>query len=455
MRLDKQRVRIAVQLIDARNEQSIWAEQYDRQLDDLFAVQSDVALRIAGALQATLSRDERRRVEKRPTENLAAYELYLKSQELPISEREQNVKAIEMLRQALELDPKFAVAQSRMAYRTLFRSYYDDSANIDIAIEMARKAIALDPALAQGHVALASAYAQKGQVANARLSFLRAMEFDPNSPASLNNLSILELDVGRYDEALMWTRRAFRLAPNVFYSYYHVGVSLVLLGDDHISRQWLTEADRRFPGTPRIKVQLAALAWRRGDEREAEGIVRKVIQAAPKDEEGLAFLAEMTYLIGAPDSEAQGKRVFQASPDLSAPYDVAPGSPRARYAYLLAKRGDTSRAAALMDEAMQLARKALAEGYQSSRAPLEIAGIHAVRREREPALEWLQRGYDAGWRDHRALARDPMFTDIRNEPQFRALLKRMETDVAEMRRRANVPEVLQLLPTTPAGSFVR
>ena len=103
-------MRIAVQLIDAKNEQSIWADQYDRELNDIFAVQTDVALRIAGALQATLIPDERQRVEKRPTENLAAYELYLKSQQLPISEREPNVQAIEMLRQALELDPQFAVA---------------------------------------------------------------------------------------------------------------------------------------------------------------------------------------------------------------------------------------------------------------------------------------------------------------------------------------------------------
>ena len=232
VRLDKQRVRIGVQLIDAQNEQLLWGEQYDRQLDDVFAVQSDVALRIAGALQATLSPEERQRVEKRPTENLAAYELYLKSQELRFNEREDNLKAIQMLRLAFDLDPKFALAQSRMAYRTMFLSYYDDARHLNESIEMARTAIRLDPELADGHFALASAYGQKGQTENARMSFLRALELNPNAAGAMHNLSIVELDVGRYDESLAWARRAFRLAPNSFLSYYHVGIPLISLGDD-------------------------------------------------------------------------------------------------------------------------------------------------------------------------------------------------------------------------------
>jgi tetratricopeptide (TPR) repeat protein len=449
VRLDKQQVRIAVQLIDARNEQAIWAEQYDRELHDVFAVQSDVALRIADALQATLSPDERRRVEKPPTQNLPAYELYLKSQQLPINEREPNLQAIQMLHQALEADPKFAVAQARIAYRTMFLASYGDVRNLDVAIDMAHKAIGLDPTLAEGHVALASAYGQKGQVENARISFLRAMELNPNLGGSMNNLSIIELDVGRYDESLAWTRRAFRLAPNSVLSYYHVGVPLIWLGDDEISARWLAEADRRFPNTPRIINLMMVLKWLRGDRPGAVAGARALVEAVPRDEEALSLLAELTYLEGPEDAEVRAERSYRASPDITAAYNLVPESPRARYAYLLVKRGNRS-GAPLLEEALAQAKKGLEAGNQSSRVPVEIAAIHATRQENQPALDWLQRGYDQGWRDYRTLARDPMFESLRRERRFEALLQRMAVDVAEMRERAQVREVLEL-PAVPSA----
>ena len=71
---------------------------------------------------------------------------------------------------------------------------------------------------------------------------------------------------------------------------------------------------------------------------------------------------------------------------------------------------------------------------------MEIAAIHAVRGETAPALEWLERGYEAGWRDYRITRRDPFFAALREEPRFRALLARMESDVSAMQRRALSPQ---------------
>jgi hypothetical protein len=71
---------------------------------------------------------------------------------------------------------------------------------------------------------------------------------------------------------------------------------------------------------------------------------------------------------------------------------------------------------------------------------MEIAAIHAVRRETAAALEWLERGYEAGWRDYRITRRDPFFAGLREEPRFRALLARMESDVSTMQQRALSPQ---------------
>ena len=112
VRLEGARVRVAVELVDTETEQTLWSEQYDRRLEDVLSVQRDVALRIAEALKATLSPAERKSVERLPTTNPEAYQIYLRSLVLSSLERQQNLRAIELLQDALKLDPGFAVAQA-------------------------------------------------------------------------------------------------------------------------------------------------------------------------------------------------------------------------------------------------------------------------------------------------------------------------------------------------------
>src|SRR4030095_6095041 len=95
-------------------------------------------------------------------------QIYWRSRVPSSGARQQNLRAIELLQEALKLDPGFAAAQARMAYRTFFLGYYDDPKYLDLSIEQARKAIEMDPALARAHLALASGYAVKGWGARAR-----------------------------------------------------------------------------------------------------------------------------------------------------------------------------------------------------------------------------------------------------------------------------------------------
>jgi serine/threonine protein kinase/TolB-like protein/Tfp pilus assembly protein PilF len=430
-------VRIHVELVDPRNDRTVWSEQYDRELKDIFAVQSDVALRIADALEATLSPNERERVEKRPTQNMEAYHLYLRSDELSSGDRQQNLEAVRMLQQAIQMDPTFAVAQAEMAYRQISQASFDDARYIDSGMEMARKALALDPSLADAHFALALGYWFKGHATNARLSLLKTMELNPNKSGAMMNLSVLEGDLGHYDEALHWALRAFRLVPNWGNAYYHVGGPLLVLGDDVTTERWLTEGEQHFPSTMRIQILLAMLDWLRGRERDALQRARKASAAAPNNEEVLSLLAELALITRAADTEARVERFFRSAPDLSAGSRILPESFRVKYAYLLARRGETSRATQLMEEAARLARQTLDKGNELPRVRMEIAAIHAFRQQKEPALEWLQKAYDAGWRDPRTLARDPMFEGLREEPKFKELIGRMNRDVAAMRERSS------------------
>jgi serine/threonine protein kinase/Tfp pilus assembly protein PilF len=431
------RVRIHVEVVDPRNDRTVWSEQYDRELKDIFAVQSDVALRIADALDATLSANERERVEKRPTQNVEAYQLYLHSDEFSAGDRQQNLEGVRMLEQAVQKDPDFALAWGEMAYREISQAHFDDASYVDSGMAMARKALALDPNLAFGHFALSLGYWFKGHGTDARLSLLKTMELNPNASGAMMNLSVLETDLGHYEEALHWARRAFRLVPNWGNSYYHVSGPLLFLGDDATTERWLTEGEQHFPGTMRIQIMLAYLDWLRGREQEALERARKASAAEPNNEEVLLLLADLALITGAADTESRVERFFRSAPDLNAGSWLLSESFRVKYAYFLAHHGEVRRAKQLMEEAARLARESMDKGNEMPRARIEIAAIHALRQQKEPALEWLQKAYDAGWRDSRTLARDPMFERVREEPKFRELIGRMNRDVAAMRERSS------------------
>jgi serine/threonine protein kinase len=247
VRFDRDRVRIAVELGDTKTGQTLWLEQYERELSDVFVVQSDIAIRVARALSVNLSSGERARVERRPTQSREAYELYLRQNELAMGVRAQNLAGMQLLREALALDPAFALAEARLAYRTLVLSYYDKPKYIDEAIALSQHALSLDPSLSRGHFAIASAYLIKGFFAQARLSFLRALELDPNDTLSMQNLSLLEVQGGRLDEGLYWASRAFQLSARSSNDYRHVSIPTLYLRDDESTLRWLAEAQRRFP----------------------------------------------------------------------------------------------------------------------------------------------------------------------------------------------------------------
>ena len=97
---------------------------------------------------------------------------------------------------------------------------------------MSQHALSLDPSLSRGHFSIASAYLTKGFFAQARLSFLRALELDPNDTLSMQNLSLLEVQGGRLDEGLYWASRAFQLSARNSNDYYHVSIPALYLRDD-------------------------------------------------------------------------------------------------------------------------------------------------------------------------------------------------------------------------------
>lgn len=228
------RVRITAQLIDAATGAHVWADRYDRDLTDIFAVQDEVTREIVGALRLRLTPDERRRKAARGTANLEAYDLFLRGRELAwLHTREAGAQGSGLLQRALELDPTFAAAAAILGFQCMTdyvnRWSSDPDRSLLQARELAERAVALDPSEPQARFALgATAIWQRRHdetIAEAEC----AITLDPNLAAGHLLLGLGLHYAGRSAEAFKPLKRAMRLDP------HHPGDSLYFMAQAHFA----------------------------------------------------------------------------------------------------------------------------------------------------------------------------------------------------------------------------
>src|SRR2546429_384191 len=212
------RVRIVAQLVDAETDRHLWAETYDRQLTDIFEIQTDVALHIAEALKAELSVDEQTRIRKEPTSDLRAYQLYLLGRHWLVRYTPAAIpRAIEHFRGAIPRDPAYVLAYTAvaMAYAELAESgaMAPDTAARE-AKEAAAHAVRIDPQLGEAHTTAAYLKAiWDFDWAGAEAEFKRALELSPNGADTYDLYGRMCSALARYDEAITLQRRAQELDP--------------------------------------------------------------------------------------------------------------------------------------------------------------------------------------------------------------------------------------------------
>jgi adenylate cyclase len=212
------KVRITVQLIDVKNEGHLWAQNYDKQLDDVFTVQSEVAEKVAGALKVQLVESEKKRLERGSTRNPEAQNLYLKgmfywNKRTPEALR----KAVEFFEQAISVDQEFAMGYAGIAqaYNIMASNFYEDPAVVfPKAKEYALKALSLDDDVAEAHAVLASvAAAYERDLDRAEAGFKRAIELNPNYPTAHQWYAQLMGAQKRWTESWSEINRALELNP--------------------------------------------------------------------------------------------------------------------------------------------------------------------------------------------------------------------------------------------------
>jgi Tfp pilus assembly protein PilF len=212
-----QRVRITAQLIDAATDEHVWVETYDRNLEDIFAIQTDVAERIVEALKMRLTAREKARIAEQPTESVEAYESFLKGRHFLAKRNEKAIRqAIEQFRLAVEADSSFALAWSGLADGYALLPQYSGEPAEESSAEAraaAERALALDPGLGEAHAALGMAARNLRKMDDADREFRRAIDLSPGYATAHHWYSTYLSSVGRYDEAIAESRRALELDP--------------------------------------------------------------------------------------------------------------------------------------------------------------------------------------------------------------------------------------------------
>ncbi len=432
------RVRIVSQLVDARTDEPLWADTYDREMKDIFAIQSDVAQNIAMALRAQLSPKVRERIEKKPTDSLEAYDYYLKGREYYYRYRKQdNEHAIELFKKALELDPNYALAYAGLgdAFSQRAGRFGMEPSWLDRAIEASERAISIDPHSAEAHKSLGLAYMAKGWRQKALEAYQKSLEFNPNYYPTVGNIGTTNLALGEYGEALKWTRKGLSLSPTFAFSYSNVGYLYGCLGDYAEAERWLYKALELQPDLIYPHREFIYLHLSQGEFEKARKHSQKALSLAPDEVDSLIWAGDVELYAG---ELAQARQHYERARTLCA--QEMPGITSmvvsSCLGYIYSKEDRVEDARVMFEQALELGRKLADAGDESRQLPYYMACVHAILGMKEETLSWLQKAVEAGWRDYRLAALDPMLASIREDEQYKITMATVRGMIDQMRRRA-------------------
>jgi adenylate cyclase len=286
------RLRITVQLIDAQNGYRLWSERFDRELDDIFAIQDEIARRVVDALGLSLTQREERRLLERSTNNVPAYEFYLRGRKLFQKWTRQNIElARKMFQRAIELDPDFADAWAGLATAHVHLFGRDNEPHLEKAREASDHALKLDPESAEAHVAAGQGFSMEQRYVDAAKEFERAIELDPALFDAYYYYGRACFKSGDSDKSLRLFQQAQDVRPEDYEAIYLTSLVLRQLGRNEESRA----ADERAiksvrkhlelnPDDARAYVLGAGALARLGERDEAKQWCERAMSLAPDDD---------------------------------------------------------------------------------------------------------------------------------------------------------------------------
>jgi len=381
-------VRVNVQLIRAATDAHLWAETYDRRLTDVFTVETKIATKIADTLQAKFSGSEHRAIAARPTENMEAHELYLRGRYFAGKRTADDLhRAIDYYNQALAKDPNYALAYAGLANSYVFLQEYSNLTATEAfpkAQAAAARALAIDDNLGEAHAALAFVLADADfNFKEAKREFERAIELNPNYPDAhyFFGISVL-LPLGQFDQAIAEIKHAIALDPFSVIINANLGLTYIMARRYPEAITQLRKTEELDPNSRQVQDRLGTALLLSGDVPGAVAEYEKARESAQKQGQGREYYA-VVFL-----------------------------------AHLYGVSGNREQALKFIEEAKQLEDRVGVWAYG-------IALIQIGLTDKEQAIDWLERSYEAKESSISWIKVDPYLDPLRNEPRFQALVAKV------------------------------
>jgi protein kinase/serine/threonine-protein kinase len=431
------KVRVVAQLIDAETDENLWAETYDRPLKDIFAIQSDVAEQIAAALRLELSNEERERIRIQPTQDLTAYDFYLKGSNSLWSGSPPE-HSISLFNRSLELDSQFAPAFVGLAfaYVTGVHQFGYGEESLEKAIECAERALALDASLADAHVALSFAFDQKGWKQKALESAEKAVRLEPRNPDALGNLADRYHFANRFDESYLYHRKALELDPRSAGRYVWLATDYMAMGEYEKAVLWVRKAQQispdgavgHFGHLTLIRSYLGL-----GKVDEALKVSRDYVALSPDNVIALCTAGIVALAI---DDIDWARELFEkASRDNPTARYLVVASVSSLLGSALMKEGETREAERLFRESIRFAEAKLEQGDESQFSLGDLAITYSMWGKKEQACKWLEKAVDTGWCWHPDVTTPAYWENIQGEDCYEQLMVKVDARLGDMRHR--------------------
>jgi adenylate cyclase len=305
------RLRISAQLIKVADGYQLWSETYNRQLEDVFAIQDEIAQNITQALKGILTEKDKQALEKAPAENVRAYEYYLRGRQYFHQFRRKGFElARQMFALAIEIDPNYARAHAGLAdcYSTLFLSWDPKQEHLAQADTASRRALELNPNLAEAHVSRGSALSLQKRFAEARKEFETAIRLDPSLYEAYFLFGRSCMSEGTQEEAGHWFEKACQVRPDEYQAallrtsiYFGLNRKEEGLAACRDSLKIVQRHLQLHPDDARA-LYLGAIAWcRLGDNTRAQEWADKALAIDPEETMTLYNVACLYSILGQTD----------------------------------------------------------------------------------------------------------------------------------------------------------
>lgn len=435
VRKSDNKIRVVAQLIDVRDDTHLWAETYDREMTGIFELQSEVAEQIVGTLKEELRTEDFQMTQRKSTENLQAYKLYLQGRKYYSNYNEKdNDIAIQLFKDALEVDSNFALAYAGLgdAYSQKANHRDGDSEILNSALEMSKKAISLDANSSEGYKALGLTYQFRGNVEKSLESYHKAVEINPNNDLAISNIALINKEEGKMAEAIKWANRAMDLNPQNPTSFMRLSELYESVGLDENAEYLLAKGIATNPNDEKLKFKLGDLELKMNQLEKVKEQAADISKIKPESPYTFVLLGRAAFLEG--DYEL-AEEYFQKVQRMSRYGDAS------KYyedmdmdlAFIDWKLNPEALFYPQVKEMLTHLQQKEKE-YPDKEIQVMIASIYAAMKEEKSAIQYLNKAIKHGFLDYKKLENSPIFENLQGKKAFLKTVKEIRRNAEEIQK---------------------